>query len=282
MRGKNILWTSIATLIILSMMTTIGFAPPAASVEPTPGTVIGILPGEKITISLDIYNGVGISSWEVRLRWDPFALKMAGIAEGPYLADLDPSPYDTFFVYSLSKLGDTVLVGCLVLSDKTASGDGTLFTVTFQCMGSQSTKIAVEAKLFDIYVNLLPSNDKDVQVTPRTVAECIEAYPAYRRQSKAVNNTLYATIENRYTSAVTVYAQFNGLAMDGTLITLKSAKVSLDPGTSVTLSVNFHAAKYGVGEYSFEVRAWYSYAPLPGTLFYRAEKAKTTHFWVLP
>ena len=278
MRGKNILWTSIATLIILSMMTTIGFAPATTRVEAAPGSVTGILPGETFTISLDIYNGVGVSSWEVRLRWDPFALKMVGIAEGTYLKDVG----STFFIYSLSKLGDTVLVGAMVMSDAVASGDGTLFTVTFQCAGAPSTKIAVEPKLYDINVNLLPCNSKDAQVTPRAVAECIGAYPANRRHSLTANgaiNTLYATIENRYTSAVTVYAQFDGLAMDGTLIRLSSAKVLLDPGTSVTLSVNFDAGKYKVGEYSFEARAWFSYNAV---LFYRGEKAKTTHFWVLP
>jgi hypothetical protein len=276
-RGKNILWTSIATLVLLSMMTTISFAP-TTRVEAAPGSVTGILPGETFTISLDIYNGIGVSSWEVRLRWDPFTLKMVGIAEGTYLKDVG----STFFIYSLSKLGDTVLVGAMVMGDAVASGDGTLFTVAFQCIGAPSTKIVVEPKLYDINVYQLPVDGKDAQVTPSAVAECIEAYPANRRHSLTANgaiNTLYATIENRYTSAVTVYARFDGLAMDGTLITLNSAKVLLDPGTSVTLSVNFDAGKYKVGEYSFEARAWFSYNAV---LFFRGEKAKTTHFWVLP
>lgn len=271
------MWTSIATLLILSMIP-FGFAPPTTSVEPTPVSVAGIIPGDTFTINIDISHSEYVSVYQVRLTWDPFALKVVGVAEGPYLKNFGP----TFFVYSVSKLGDTVLVAAMLNSFDMASGDGTMFTVTFQCVGGPQTKIAVEPSLFDVYIHPLPCSSKDVNVSPKTVAECIDAYPANRRHSLTANgeiNTVYATIENRYTSAVTVYAVFDALSMTGTLIRLTSAKVLLDPGTSATVSVDFKASTYGIGEYNFEARAYFSYNAV---VFYRGEKAKTTHFWVLP
>lgn len=276
------MWTSIATLIVLSMMTTIGFAPGATRVEAAPRSVTGILPGDKFTISLNIYNGVGVSSWEVRLRWDPFAMKMVGIAEGTYLSNVGP----TFFIYSLSKLGDTVLVGDMLLGFEPANGDGTLFTITFQCVGSQSTKIAVEPKLYDVYVNRLPCNSKDAQVTPSSIVEVTGRWEEH--QHFDVTYEVFVLGEDRFVALsallsnsgpidnVRAYAEFFGFDLGGNVIRLTSPIVIIPLGGQVVTSALFDTHAYRSGTFEFTARAWFNYT-VP-TVWYRAEKVKSLSF----
>ena len=270
-----------AVVIVGMAMPGIVTAPAPTKVAVEPSSVTRLFPGDAFSVDLKITDVAGINAWQAKVSFDPYMLNVSSVIEGPFMKD----NYPTFFLYSVGPLGDYVIVGCTFKKAYEVSGSGLLATVEFLCIGAGSTKLALEAKLLDVYGYTIDCATSDGQVTQKAVAEVTGRWEEYQRCPSDTTNTLYAKVANMISPdspspiyEVYVYVVFDGLAMDGTPISLESPKATIGRGEEVVLSASFDTATYGVGTYEFTARAYFSYDDIT---WYMGAKAKTLSFVVI-
>jgi len=88
--------------------------------------------GKTFTIKINITEVTNLWSWKVNLSWNPSVLKVVSVTEGPFLKDQASPTLFTVTPWDPAK-GYIPEISCVSLAvpAKTASGSGTLATITF-------------------------------------------------------------------------------------------------------------------------------------------------------
>ena len=111
---------------------------PDTRIRLTPFPVVSPVIGEQLTINVNIVAGENVGGYQVRLAFDPTALRYVASANGDYL------PSGAFFVPPVVS-ADTVTLGATSLAG-VGDGDGRLATVTFEVLDVKESFI----DLFDV------------------------------------------------------------------------------------------------------------------------------------
>jgi hypothetical protein len=257
-RGKNLLWISLLTVLMVTASVGIATAP-TCKVSLDPSSLGNIEAGTQVTVDIKIDNVVGLSAWEARLEWNPFVMAPVGVAEGPFLKSVGP----TLFTYRLSPFGDGVLTGAALMTSATASGDGVLATVTLKSVGAGSTTIDIaEVDLRDVNVNPIDCNvfHSSVNVHIGVEAESVSPEKSVWSISEDGDiNTLYAEAVNHAGVDHYAYVEFSGFTMDGMLIRYLTSTELVPAHGKITLQTDgFNATELGVGVYRLTARAFWS------------------------
>jgi PKD repeat protein len=97
---------------------------------------------QNYTININVTNVANLNLWELKLGFSFSVLDIVKMEEGPFLKDLSGTfggPFNTVFKTSLGV--NYVLLGCLINSADTVSGNGTLATVTFKVVDTGESNL---------------------------------------------------------------------------------------------------------------------------------------------
>lgn len=287
MRGKNLLWLSLISVLIGSTMVLgIGTASPLTKVSVEPSSLGNVTPGTVVTIDVTVENIVGLNAWEVKLSWNPLVVKPVDtnpVVEGPFLKTGGP----TSFAVSIPLIKHYALFSSVIMTPTSASGSGTLASVTLIAVGAGSTDIRFkESMMLDVGLASIPHNTYDGHITVHSIAEVTGRWEEHQRYSFSEDedefNTMYAKVEHMKpeVGTVYVYVEFLGFAADGQMIVYESDTVPLDPEESVVLSADFEVTEWGYGSYSMDARSYVSYDI--GGHYYPGDNIKELKFVILP
>jgi len=151
-------------LVILSAFafsTKTSTAQSAVVVYVSPDT-ISVAPGESFDIAVNIKRAENVYSWQFSLSWDPTVLELQEVSEGNFL---NQGIYPTIFQDYVDNDGGNVTVVCVLRGQprsSSASGDGTLATVTFYVKDTGYTPLPVyNTELLDYDYYKLPHTSED-------------------------------------------------------------------------------------------------------------------------
>ena len=141
----------------------------AATVSIDPATQESPAVGEELTININIAGGEGVAGGQATVNYDNTALEYVSAAKGDYLPG-DPLA-GTFF--PVIKPGDSnVTVGGTSIGAGTASGDGTLASVTFKVLEVKASAITLSGVVIsDAGANELEVITADGEITVLVVEE---------------------------------------------------------------------------------------------------------------
>lgn len=130
--------------------------------------------GSSFNVTLNVNNVSGLWGWGSGLQWNPNAIELTNITEGPFLQ----SAGSTLF---LNSLDDPIVIsngtlrdmGNVLMSDSTANGSGTLATFTFQVLSNTATNVTFTGSELEA-----PCNGTAIQPIPCTVSNLqVQALP---------------------------------------------------------------------------------------------------------
>ncbi len=140
--GLALLLVAIVLILVLVFPLS-SVAAPAIRIEPP--SIGRLAVGSVFTVNVTVENTVNIYAVQVDMRYDPQVLIITGITEGPFLSSTGPTatlnntaqpmnttPPTARVIFVDTKLGNDT---------KDASGNGTLFTLTFQVLSNGSTPL---------------------------------------------------------------------------------------------------------------------------------------------
>jgi len=115
-------------------------------------------PGESFNIMVEIKQAENVYSWQFKLSWDPTVLEVQDVQEGDFLSQ--GGVYKTQFQEYINNEAGNLVVVCFFLGEpraSSASGDGTLATVTFHVKDTgYTTLLLYDTKLLDYDIIELP------------------------------------------------------------------------------------------------------------------------------
>jgi hypothetical protein len=107
-------------------------------------------PGESFNIMVDIKQAENVYSWQFKLSWDPTVLEVQDVQEGDFL---NQRVYKTQFQEYVDNEAGNLVIVCFFLGEprgSSASGDGTLATVTFHVKDTGYTALLLyDTELLD-------------------------------------------------------------------------------------------------------------------------------------
>jgi len=117
---------------------------PSTKVKIDPATVATKV-DDVFVIDIKIKNVEGLNMWEAKIWWSQQLLTLIDFVEGDFLK----SAGNTNFLYIAGSY--YLYIGATGTSPTvSASGDGTLATVTFKCNATGTTPINLSSRLFDV------------------------------------------------------------------------------------------------------------------------------------
>jgi len=293
-RGKKIIWTTIAFAMLLGLMP---LAIPVA-VASTPHVYIdpAVSTPEvwtQFTVDIKIAGVIDndIYTWGLRLSWDAIMLKYVSVAEGPYLAEV--APEGTFFIEGeLPPAANYKDFACSILGPYAgASGDGTLATVTFEVLDIGTTTIHIsEVQLIDSGLHLKPYTTTDGVVNVHTdwianpdfTAILVEKRVDCRTWSISIKGTLitfYGKVKNLAWVPLYVKVRFAGTTPIGKR-TYDTAIANIQPNDVSGFLTYGQGVTMGMrGKWTFTVYAMYSYGG--SRWFANTRKVETLTFRVI-
>jgi len=140
------------------------FAYPMPTLYVDPPSIIGALltPGSSFQINVSVANIEDLKAWSIYLKWTPALLNVTNISEGPFLSQ--GGLYSTnFTTVTYQELGyiyiNSTLNGVPI---NTASGNGTLATITFLVEGGGFSLLDLyNTVLLDSLMVRIPSGEED-------------------------------------------------------------------------------------------------------------------------
>jgi len=246
-------------LLLIAPFIGVAKAPTATKVHLEPSNFGNVSPGTYMTVDIMIDDVVGLSAWEVEMKWNSFVVMAIDASEGEFLSQ--SGTYTTYYLFSIDLLGHRITIGDMLMEQVTTSGSGKLASVLLKTIGAGSTDISLTSVLLDNWLNPIGHSDFGSQVAVHAVCEVTGRWEDNQRHSISMNgqfNNLYANVHNvGGVGTVSTYATFTFMTTAGRIVTLKSPTVALAQGTDTVLSVKFDAIKYGVGTYHVEARAYF-------------------------
>ena len=160
MRGKNLFGLCLFAMLFVSLAPiNLGFASPDPIMLVSPD-VKPTNPEQAFTIGVDIMDAVDIFGWEFKITWDFDLTEFPPtVEEGNFLSDFGA----TAGVFVREDFpGGYIQVTNNLIVNTTASGEGTLCSVTFEVKESGVSDLDLyDTKLFDIDYNLIPHDVSD-------------------------------------------------------------------------------------------------------------------------
>jgi len=185
LRKETLASLFIATLILLSVLCiNVGIsAQPATKIyiyyPLTESNVSNATVGETLTVEVKIENVKELNAWQFWLKWDPNLLELVQISEGPFLNASGAAA--SFFVPKVMT-ADTIYVADALkgaLRSQTASGNGTLATVTFKVKAEGVTALHfIQDYTQDPPFYISKLIDWDQKKIPHTTEDGYQSYPA--------------------------------------------------------------------------------------------------------
>ena len=115
-------------------------------------------PGESFNIVVDVKQAENVYSWQFKLSWDPTILEVQEVQEGGFLSQ--GGVYKTQFQEYINNVAGNLVVVCFFLGEprsSSASGDGTLATVTFYVKDTGYTSLLLyDTEMLDYDIVELP------------------------------------------------------------------------------------------------------------------------------
>jgi len=294
-RGKKLVWASLATLLVLSAvlaMPTPVRASPDATVYIDPPSVTGLDFGQTFTVNLKISDAFGVYAWSKRITWDPGILEYVSATEGSFLK----SKITTFFVKKPFQSQGYLDLACTAVgSFNGAFGAGTLASITFRALDVGVTDIGVPiGLLIDQLLNELPHTEvggsadcHSELLTPDRYVELVEKKVDNRHWEINIKGTVftfYGKGKNRAPDMdLWCRIVFSGMK-DAEPFTAITDSILLAPGQNSppfqTYTLNLDPT-VDIGTYTLEVHAEYSFM---GYKWYTSPLGKTMDlsFVILP
>ncbi len=163
--NRKILFSLMAVIMCLGF-TALSYG--AATVSVDPATVDSPAVGEQLTININIAGGVGVAGFQATVNYDNTALSYVSAAKGDYLPG-DPTA-GTFILTLQPGDSNVAVIGFpFNIEDRTADGDGTLATVTFEVVEVKASSITLSDVLIsDAEASALEITTADGSVTVPT------------------------------------------------------------------------------------------------------------------
>ena len=162
MRGKNIIWLTMAVMLISVAFVNINLAQEGAVVAVEPPTTKNLLPGDYFDIYITITNVVDLRAFGFVLDFAPFTsvLNIYAVDEGDFLSEGADPGVNTWFEYGVDTFEGLLTVGCVRHKDldpSGMSGSGTLAIVHFQVVEAGRSPLDLEeVKLYNTDLDPIP------------------------------------------------------------------------------------------------------------------------------
>lgn len=281
MRGKGIVWISLAFLMALSAVMTIPVRATVASISAVPSVTTASV-GDTVTVNINIANAVGVYAWQVRVVFGTAlggsVLQAMSVTEGLFLKSQAPS--GTLFIKRIFQdQGYMDVAATAIGTFSGASGSGTLFKIVFNVWDAGLATIDVtNSLLIDPFLSSIPHTEVDATIdcqssllTPDRYAELIEKRVDNRHWDISIMGTMF-TFYGKTKNRATDMDLLTRVVFEGTkdaepflVITneelvgpLKSSAymtntITLDPGVDIgSYMLNVYA------QYSFYGHRWYT------------------------
>ena len=289
MSKKRIIGIPVLTTIMMyAIFVNVAAAPAATTIYIDPPKS-SVAPMETFSVNINVADVTGLSSWEVKLKFDPGFLKVVGAFEGHFLSDVGL----TYFVSSPDV--NYIIVGCLLLEPVTASGSGTLATIQFLVEGEGKCVLAVyDTILLDIDLVEILHSVEDGYFSNVMVADLVRrsAWPEHHHfvvsKDEDGIQTLHSKVKNLGEGYGFIRVNFTVWKLDGTPVSI-TAKYTVDgietkiaPGEIVPISIGLWESRetaWEPGKYSVSGTCLYS---ITGDTWKMGEKVKAFGFAVVP
>lgn len=238
------------------------FAYPLPKVYVDPSEVIdpNLASGSTFNVSIDVSEVVGLYAWQFLLKWDPTLLNATSVTEGPFLSQEEI--LETDFYKEIDQSAGSAYVNCTLVGKPvpTASGNGTLATITFQVKAYGSVILELdEIRLVDIDGAMIPhafGNSFFSNAMHDIAVILVEASPTEVRIGDSVS--ISVTIKNEGNMAET--------DIDVSISTPSPPSPSyqpigtqtidtLDSGQETTLTFSWDTSDVAEGEYTVRAEA---------------------------
>jgi hypothetical protein len=140
--GRFYLTTILLSVIALSLLPQLFAATTEVKVNPSSSSIANV--GDSASVNVTVAGVSNLAGWEFKLYYRRSVVNCTGIVEGPFLKSAG-STFNIFQInYTYNATHGRILAGCTLLGlGHSASGSGTLATVTFKAMGPGDSTLAL-------------------------------------------------------------------------------------------------------------------------------------------
>jgi len=234
------------------------FKYPLSEIGVDPPSIIdpSLIRGDTFKVNISITMADEVYAWSLNMSWDPTVLNVTEIYEGAFLNQ--EGAYDTSFATKISQEEGYLHANCTLLGElpeASASGNGTLITVTFMVKNKGATVLRVsEATLLDYEGVKIHASTKDgyfSNVLRDVAIISVSVSPSRVRAGDSVVISVVAKNEGETTFGrsvdVTIYYNESFLGTLGIF--------DLNPGGEKTLSFSWSTKDLAEGNYTIEAVA---------------------------
>jgi hypothetical protein len=229
--------------------------PPEIHVKPSSVVDPSLQPGNAFSINVTVIQAVGVYAWNLNMSWDPAVLNVTNVEEGSFL---NQSAYDTTFNKHILQEEGFLYANCSLFGeppDVSASGNGTLITVTFLVEAVGNTVLDLyDTKLLGYGGGELPHEAQDGYFDNSGVRRdvsivSVEASPTAVEAGDSVSITVVARNDGDVTENFDVIVYWGDINI-GTLSTS-----DLSPGAQKTLTFSWKTEGMAEGNHTIKAVA---------------------------
>jgi len=133
-----------------------GTPPTRVRVVVPPGPPISV--GSQFPVDIKIQSVIGLNTYEFTLSWDKDLLEVKSIAPDGFLSG------NVGGDFILNNNAGYLYFGAATAEETTASGNGILTTITFECLAKGKTTLDLSSRLFDVDLNSINHRDFDSSI----------------------------------------------------------------------------------------------------------------------
>jgi len=228
---------------------------PEIHVEPSSVVDISLQPGNAFSINITIIQAVEVYAWSLNMSWDPAVLNVTNVEEESFL---NQSAYNTTFNKQILQEEGRFYANCSLFEeppDVSASGNGTLITVTFLVETVGSTVLGLyDTKLLGYSGGELPHEKQDGYFDNSGLRRdvsivSVEAYPTTVEAGDSVSITVVARNEGDVTENFDVIVYWG----DNNIGTVSTSDLS--PGAEKTLTFSWKTEGMAEGNHTIKAAA---------------------------
>lgn len=286
MRGKNIIWISLAFIMALNAILIGPTRATDATISAVP-SVTTMAVGDTVTVNVNIADAIGVYAWQVRIVFGTALggseLQVMTVTEGLWLKS--QAPFGTLFIKRIFQDQGYMDVACTAVGTfDGASGSGNLFKATFSAVDVGLVTIDVtNSLLIDPFLQSLPHSEVDATIdvesyllTPETYVDLEEKRVDSRKWDISVKGTVftfYGKSKNWANVDLLTRVVFAGTKDGEPFLTITNMEL-VGPGKSsgfMTSTINLDPY-VDIGTYVLNCYAQYSFY---GYRWYTSELGKT-------
>ncbi len=223
--------------------------PSTATISVSPQSITAAI-GQNFSINVNITNVLDLYGWELKLSWNQTLLDAVDAIEGPFLK----AGGSTFFSPRINNTAGYVLLDCtLVGYILGVNGSGILATITFHVKdGGECPLDLCDVILLNSLEQLIPSQAEDgyghFTYSHDVALANVSVSPTIVLPGDMVN--INVTVQNQG-----VFAEVFNVTVNASLQIIGVQTVSLDSGSSTTITFVWNTTNFGKGEYAISASA---------------------------